>query len=238
MFWVLGRFREPFANAAGVFVASAADVAGAVGASDLLTSGFSADAAGIVAGNPVYGCGATGGAGSTGAGSGVSSGAGAGGTGPGRCVIGGVAGPDFVIIVVNVVGGFGDGACGVVTDLVTIVSVVCGDDGRDMVSPFVDSGDSGRSDGNVFEFAVRIKCHDDIAWADTFKGNFSGGVGVSGAEDAVADKACKSATGCSHACPVFCAGYIVVVFDSVQCLAYGSCSGGVVVPGHSVGILF
>lgn len=115
MLWVLGRlwnwlFHKPFANTAGVFVAGAADVAGAVGASDLLTSGFSADTAGVVAGNPVYGCGAAGGTGiSSRAGSGISSGAGAGGTGPGCCVVGGVASPDFVIIVVNVVGGFGNG---------------------------------------------------------------------------------------------------------------------------------
>lgn len=115
VFWVLclsgwnWLFHKPFANAAGVFVAGAADVAGAVGASDLLTSGFSADTAGVVAGNPVYGCGRASGTSITGAGFGISSGAGAGGTGPGCCVVGGVASPDFVIIVVNVVGGFGNG---------------------------------------------------------------------------------------------------------------------------------
>lgn len=96
MLWVLGRlwnwlFHEPFANAAGVFVAGAADVAGAVGASDLLTAGFSADTAGVVAGNPVYGCVGAGGAGITGAGSGISSGA-----GPRRAVCG-IPGPDFVV---------------------------------------------------------------------------------------------------------------------------------------------
>lgn len=129
MLWVLGRlwnwlFHEPFANAAGVFVAGAADVAGAVGASDLLTSGFSADTAGVVAGNPVYGCGRASGTSITGAGFGISSGAGAGGTGPGCCVVGGVASPDFDVVSVIAAVCFRYCVVRAVTDFSGCVSVV------------------------------------------------------------------------------------------------------------------
>lgn len=90
------------------------------------------------------------------------------------------------------------------------------------------------------EFAVLIEFDDDVAWANTFDGNFSGRIGCSVAEDAVADKTCESAAGTLHAhmCSIRVSCGSILFCDVIQCPAYSASPFGVVVPCHARGVLF
>ena len=242
VFWVLclsgwnWLFHKPFANAAGVFVAGAADVAGAVGASDLLTSGFSADTAGVVAGNPVYGCGGVGGTGISSRAGAVSSVAGrAGGAGPGSCVIGGVAGPRLKIVLIRSNTGLGDDCGRHISNFAGMVSVIyCGNGGN---FGRVESCDSGCGYGIVHVIAVSVSFDENVAGSDILKGYFSSRVGVSGTKDGVAYEACETSAGDEGAtAPSFCCN--LFFFNSQHGCAGCSRSVGFAIPFCAVRILF
>lgn len=97
--------------------------------------------------------------------------------------------------------------------MAAVVPVVFGDDGRDIVSPFVRSGNSGCSDGDVCFFTFCVELYEYIARSYIFNRHFSCRIGCSIAENGVANHACKSAAALLHACmcAVCITGYGILV---------------------------